>query len=404
MLLDSIPVLRPGLRPVLADEPGKVVLLDDFRIGSAMQLSRAAFDIVRLIDGKKNINQIRAEASKLFEGQEVPLETIQNILVGLEQATFLDTPALRNRITQADRPPACLGVYDADPDKAAKQLKKLFGGSHGPGLPAESGCRVDEEGAVRAVLVPHMDYQRGGTTYGHGFKELVERTTADIFVIVATSHYSSHRFTLSRQNFITPFGTVPADQQYINSIVEHFGDGLFDDPFAHVPEHSIELEVVMLQYLYQLRKPIRIVPLLVGSFFDCVERKATPRDQDDVFRMIQALRQAEQEAGGNVVYLISGDLAHIGPKFDDPDLVSDEQLLHSRTQDEKLLHRLEVADTDGYFRVIAEEEDCRRICGLPPTYVALEAARARTGKILNYHRFVHADGFESVSFASAAFT
>jgi len=72
-------------------------------------------------------------------------------------------------------------------------------------------------------------------------------------------------------------------------------------------------------------------------------------------------------------------------------------------QDDLLIERAKAADADGYFDVIAGEDDCRRICGLPPTYVALGAARPGSGKLLHYGRFVHPEGFESVSFASMAF-
>ena len=55
-------------------------------------------------------------------------------------------------------------------------------------------------------------------------------------MIVGTSHYSSHRFTLTRKDFKTPLGVVPTDQGYIDRLVRHYGDGLFDDELlAHLP-------------------------------------------------------------------------------------------------------------------------------------------------------------------------
>src|SRR5207248_8000227 len=150
-----------------------------------------------------------------------------------------------------------------------------------------------------------------------GYKELAERTDAGLFVIVATSHYSPTRFTLTRQDFKTPLGVAPTDQAYVDRLAAHYGDSLFDDPLAHLPEHSIELEVVFLQHLFGRARPIRIVPLLVGSFADCVESGADPADQPDIARMVEALRAAEAGAGEPVCYVISGDLAHIGPKFGD---------------------------------------------------------------------------------------
>jgi len=75
----------------------------------------------------------------------------------------------------------------------------------------------------------------------------------------------------------------------------------------------------------------------------------------------------------------------------------------SRVQDQALIARAEQADVSGYFRVIEREGDCRRICGLPPTYVVLNAATPARGKLLHYGQYVHPRGHESVSFASMAF-
>lgn len=398
----NTPKLRPGLQVANGPEPGTVVLVDQFRLGGPLMLSRAAFDLIRLFDGEKSLTVLHQESAILFDGQAVPVETIRNLVDGLEQEFFLESPRLLGRLSQPDRPPACIGCYDADPEKARKQLKRLFTANGGPGEPGEPGCRVAADGAVRAVLLPHMDYLRGGVTYGWGFKELVERTDASLFVIVATSHYSGKRFTLTRQNFTSPFGRVETDQAHIDRIVKHYGDGLFDDPYAHAIEHSIELEVVGMQYAFGDR-PFRIVPLLVGSFFDCVKNHKRPSERADIAKMIRSLGRAEAEAGEPVCYVISGDLAHIGPKFDDEDLVDEDILRHSKLQDDLLLQRATAVDADGYFDVIAGEDDCRRICGLPPTYVALGAAKPSAGKLLHYGRYVHPEGFESVSFASMAF-
>ena len=396
------PRLRQGLQFMAGQEPGTVYIVDHFRIGGPIQVSRVAFDVIRLFDGEKSLAQLQAETAIMFGGPGADLDTLGNLVAGLDQEYFLETPRLHARLNIPDRPPACIGCYDADPDKAGRQLKKLFTAHGGPGLPGEPGCRLGTAGAVKAVLLPHMDYARGGVTYGWGLKELVERTDARLFVIVATSHYSGRRFTLTRQNFTSPFGRVETDQAYVDRLVSEYGDGLFGDPFAHVVEHSIELEVVGMQYAFEGKRDFRIVPLLVGSFFDCVGDRIRPSDKEDVAAMIGALRRATAAAGEPVCYVISGDLAHIGPKFDDEDLVSDDQLQASKDQDDAILAKAAEADPDGYFDVIAGENDARRICGLPPTYVALEAARPKRGTCCSTAGS-STRGLESVSFASMGF-
>src|SRR5262249_50032491 len=154
---------------------------------------------------------------------------------------------------------------------------------------------------------------------------------------------------------------------------------------------------VFLQYLYEGKRPIRIVPVVVGAFQDSLEAGSLPSFREDIGRMIEALQKTEAETPDPICYLISGDLAHLGPKFGDPEPVQEPLLSLSREQDQALLRQAEIVDMAGYFRLIADEADRRRICGLPPTYTVLEAARPSRGKLLHYDQYVHPHGFESVS-------
>ncbi len=395
------PKLRPGLAAAQDEnDPHYVYLWDQLRLSSRPQrLSLVEFAWIQLFNGRRTLREIQADAIHLVGGQLISIDRFSALVEKLDDALFLDSPRFLERLSAPDREPSCIGCYPGDPDSLRSQLKHHFTCSQGPGLPRDR----KPDGKLRAALIPHIDYHRGGPTFAWGFREVFERTDASLFVIIGTSHYSGERFTLTRKNFKTPLGTVPTDQDHIDRLVAHHGDGLFDDELAHLPEHSIELEVVFLQYLYEKRRPIRIVPLVVGSFQDAVDAGASPREQEDIGRLIEALRKAEAESSESICYIISGDLAHIGPKFGDPQPVDRPMLDRSRERDLQLMEQAEAADPAGYFRVIAEEQDSRRICGLPPTYTVLEALRPSRGKLLRYDQYAHPRGYESVSFASMAF-
>jgi len=384
------PTYAPKLRRGLAAQPdGRgFVLFDQRRAGQPVHLSAAAFELVKLFDGSVTLGE-------LASGTGLPVADIAALVTGLDEALLLDGPAWQAKIAAPVREPSCIGVYPEDAEGTRRLVRSLFVGKGGAGFPnltPRPPLPRGEGEKLRAALVPHMDYTRGNVTYGHGFRPLFEQTAAKLFVVVGTSHYSPAPFTLSRQNFSTSLGVVETDQAFIDRVVQRYGDGLFDDPAAHVPEHSIELELPFLQLLAEARgEPIRIVPLLVGPM------------SADIPRMAEALTQAEAAAGEPVCYVISGDLAHIGPKFDDPEPVNDAQLKASREQDEKLLACLEAADAGGYSKVIADEEDARRICGHSPTVLTLLAAKPTRGRVLHYQQYAHPQGHESVSFAAAAF-
>ena len=331
---------RPQLRSHLAASPEdrngrRYIVHDLLRLnGAALRLSALEVQWLQLFDGRRTLREIQAEAMRQLDGQLVPLEVFTRLASALDEALFLEGPRFRARVDDPIRHPSCIGAYEADPDALRRQVERLVHGS-GRSRPARRGAA---RRPLRALLAPHIDYARGGRTYAWGYKELAERTTASLFVVIGTSHYSRHRFTLTRKHFQTPLGVAPTDQAYIDRLVQHYGDGLFDDEWmAHFPEHSIELEVVFLQYLFEGKRPIRIVPLVVGSFQDAVEAEAPPAEQEDVRRMIEALREAERETKEPICYVISGDLAHIGPKFGDDREAAGPWLDQSREQDQAIL-------------------------------------------------------------------
>jgi MEMO1 family protein len=407
---------RPRLRSHLtleAEGGGGYVIWDQLRLAvPRLRLTHLETSWLRLFDGQRTLPDIQAEVLRNIDGLAGPEELFHRLVQKLDDALFFEGPrfrtCLREHAGNPIRPPSCIPSYGDDPARLRILLDRLFTATGGPVRPGPR--RPDPH--FRAALVPHIDYGRGGLTYAWAYKELWERTPATLFVIIGTSHYSMHRFTLTRKHFQTPLGIAPTDSTYIDRLVAHYGDGLFDDELlAHLPEHSIELEVVFLQYLFA-GKPFRIVPLVVGSFHDCISCGREPMEADDIGRMIAALRAVEHETPEPICYIISGDLAHIGPKFGDPSPVSPPQLTHSNRRDYALLsalgggtmlRRASPPDSAAYFRIIAGEGDARRICGLPPTYVVLEALHPNRGEVLHYDQYIHPTGYESVSFASVVF-
>lgn len=398
MLATARPRLRSHVRLTAGSDGAGFAYLEDL-LGLCEAPYRVSVEEagwLDLLDGERTLVDIHRSS-----GAAVPLEAFARWVEQLDGRLLLDSPRFRQVAGAPVRPPRHAGgCYSADPDGLRRQLEGYFTQPGGPGLPRPG--RPD--GSLHVALLPHIDYRWGGVSYAWGFKEVVERTDASLFVIVATSHYSHHRFTLTRKHFQTPLGLVPTDSDFIDRLVRHYGDGLFADEWlAHFPEHSVELEAVFLRWLYAGRRDLRIVPLVVGSFEDCVRTHQPPYQRGDIARMIEALRSAAAETNEPICFLISGDLAHIGPKFNRGECLTAELLERCRLQDEALIRRAEAGDPAGYFRIIAREQDERNICGFPPTYLVLEALRPRAGRLLHQSRYVDPHGHASVSWASVAF-
>jgi MEMO1 family protein len=400
---------RPRLRPTITGhidpEDGDFVwLYDSARISrQTMRVRREAIPILSLFSGQNTILDMQLALMQSAGGRLFPSAILTSLAETLDQGLFLEGPRLEARYAEflcsPIREPACVGSYAAEPDALRRQLHGLFVHEKGPGAPPSAN---GQSRRLRGALIPHIDFQRGGPTFAWGFKELVEHSEATVFVIIGTAHYSGKRFTLTRKDFRTPLGIAETDKRYVDRIAAIYGDKAFEDEVAHLPEHSIEFEVVFLQHCLSER-PFRIVPLLVGSFQDCVANETSPDEQADIYLMIQALKRAEADSGEKVCYISSGDLAHIGPKFGDAEPVSEPQLDHSRKQDHELLASLEAVDRHRFFRVVHAEQDERRICGFPPTYTLMSVLEPERGKLLHYDQYVEPRGFESVSFASLGF-
>lgn len=394
------PRLREGVQIGPGNGPDSVSLFDARRLTQdVLVLSAEAAQIAKLCDGSKTVDEIAAAANAQSPEAQ---QKVGQLITTIDEALLFDSPKFQEYVDGPTRKPACIGVYPPDPEGIKETINKLFTSAGGPGLPSQTPVK-DSAGQLRLALVPHIDYTRGGITYGWAFKELIEQTDARLFVIIGTAHYTAERFTLTRQNFETPLGTVSTDQDYINKLVEAYGDGLFNDRYAHLPEHSIELELLPLQVHLGEEKPFRIVPLLVGSFSDCVQSDSSPEQVEEISRMVEAMRKVQADTKEPICYIISGDLAHIGPKFGDPLPVDEMRALMSGMEDEKILGRLRAADPDGYFRLISAEKDARRVDGLPATWLALNVAKPASGRVLHYARYRHPEGVESVSFAAASF-
>ncbi|HVJ81574.1 MAG TPA: AmmeMemoRadiSam system protein B, partial [Planctomycetia bacterium] len=349
---------------------------------SFIQVPEIVGAVLHCFDGSGDASDISARLAEEF-GLKIPPSFIADLAGKLDEILVLDTPRLAaaraNRLEQFRasriRRPACAGgVYSDRPDVLRGQLDELFDRPGGAGRP-DSG---PPKGDLRAVFAPHIDYRRGGASYGWAYRAVAERSDADLFVIVATSHYSAARFILTRNSFATPFGVAPTDVEYVDALASAYassvdGDCPVVDPFAdelaHVPEHSIELEVVMLQHVLSGRRPFSIVPLLVGSFADAIDEGAEPSSIPAVARMIDALREVESRLRKRICYLISGDLAHIGPKFGDPWPVDSEKAAWNLAGDAAFLRALATGRPAEIHAAAASEGDSRRICGYPPAYV-----------------------------------
>jgi AmmeMemoRadiSam system protein B len=363
--------------------------------------------IVRHFDGRSSLSEIQAIVLRQT-GMFVALQELQDLVRRLDAAMIIEGPTF-DRFFQSyresgRRPAAMAGRSYAGTNRALNaQLEQFFVGANGAGVPAaQSGAAT--AASVRGILSPHIDFQRGGSVYTWSYKELVENSDADTFVILGVAHqYCRQRFALTCKDFETPLGIVPTDRTYVDRISALAGRDLFDDELSHRSEHSIEFQVVFLQYLLGGRRDFTIVPILCGSFHDLMERAIDPIDDPAVGRFVEALRVAEATSGKKVAYIGGIDLCHVGPEFGDPAPVDPGLQEQVGSFDNTMLDRAAACDPRGWFQTAAKVGNRWRVCGLAATYTMLHAIGPAQGRLLKYAQALDDRRTCCVTFASMAF-
>jgi len=405
---------RPKLRPLSAqriEHAGQVyALLEDplHVLDDPVLIPIEGYqNVVRHFDGETAVADIQARLLR-ETGKLVPAADLQRLIARLDQAMVLDGPTFaafhdayrRERV----RPAALAGrSYPATERVLRAQLDRYF--EHADGAGTIQGIPDAPDGRLRGIVSPHIDFQRGGPVYTWAYKELIERTDADTFVILGVAHqYCRHRFALTRKDFETPLGLARTDRAFVDQIAEAAGTHLFEDELAHRTEHSIEFQVVFLQYLLGGQREFSIVPILVGSFHDLMEDGTDPIESDEVRQFVDALRAAEAASGKKVAYIGGIDLCHVGPEFGDPSPVDSVLQEMVRAFDTAMLDRAVAADPAGWFRTAAKVHNRWRVCGLAATYTMLQViGPSATGRLLKYQQALDARRTCCVSFASLAF-
>ncbi|TAL66867.1 MAG: AmmeMemoRadiSam system protein B [Bacteroidetes bacterium] len=357
--------------------------------------------LLQMFDGKTPINTLFDELDKNIKSEQNHEPIIQLIEV-LDILGYLDTVkfhAIKKDIDEylanPVRPPVCAGnSYPKEPDVLRFELDALLNSTSPNGI--RSGAK--------AIVVPHIDFRIGSIAheaYSAGYQAIRE-TDADLFVIFGTAHYgNSDLFMFSRKDFATPFGIVKNDTEFLDDLFKVLPYKPVIDELTHRNEHSIELQLVLLQHLFADRD-FKILPILTGSFFNYINENKNPGDDVKFSQFITNLKSIIEKNNKKAVFIASADLAHIGRKFDDK-FDAEPELQQLEKEDKQLIEKLEGLDTDGFFSLISANGDSRKICGLSPIYTLLKIANPKKAQFLKYYQWNETETKSAVSFASLSF-
>jgi len=395
------PIQRSGQSLLCLQDPQNIS-------DKALFLPPPLYFIVSLFDGRHSILDIQTEYMRRF-GEFLFTEKIEEIIRQLDDTLFLEGEKFQEALRQKEegfkkaffREAAFAGKsYEREPGRLKDQLLGYFTGPEGPGPLPE---RKEIQG-LKGVIAPHIDFQRGGSCYAFAHREVWQNRLPDCFIIFGTAHtLMGHPFSLTRKEFITPLGPLEVDRELVDAIQSRCPDDLFMDEGIHRSEHSIEFQCIFLRYLFPDPAPVRIVPIVSGSFHEAVESGISPMELPAIRQFIEAIKESVSSLGREVCYIASADLAHMGLQFGDREGIGEYDLRILEEEDREMLKHAERMDGEGFFSSISGERDRKRICGLPAIYAMLKAMDAEKGMLLNYGQAFTPETQSVVSFASMAF-
>ncbi len=278
------------------------------------------------------------------------------------------------------RHPAVAGSwYAGTPNSLRNQIKELFTHRLGPGsLPkaAKEGPRN-----IVGLVVPHAGYMASGPVAAHAYHRLAQDGKPDIIVIFGPNH-TGRGSALSIMNagvWRTPLGDVEVDTETAEQILQR--SNIIDlDEMAHVYEHSIELQLPFLQYLY-------------GSEFKFVPVCFMMQDLQSSREVGKAVTEALK--GKNALVIASSDMTHYEPQE------------RAEKKDKMAIDAVLNMDEEQYYNTV--EAYAISTCGYGPTIAAITAAKelgANKAQLICYKTSGEVLGDRSavVGYAAIAFT
>lgn len=153
---------------------------------------------------------------------------------------------------------------------------------------------------ILGVIVPHAGYMYSGPVAAHSYAQVASDGVPDSVVILGPNHtgHGSGVSIVTKGAWETPLGVASIDTNLAEQI-RSSSSIIDEDETAHFSEHSIEVQLPFLQYLYG--EKISFVPI-------CMMMQDLQTSQDIARSIVNCSR------GKHVVVIASSDFTHYEPQ------------------------------------------------------------------------------------------
>ncbi|MGE5187703.1 MAG: AmmeMemoRadiSam system protein B [Betaproteobacteria bacterium] len=276
------------------------------------------------------------------------------------------------------RPVVASQFYEGDAEALKAQIINCFLHKLGPQKLPEINKRSYPRDIV-GLICPHAGYIYSGPVAASAFYELAQDGKPDTIVLLGPNHtgFGSGLSIMRQGTWRTPLGDVEVDTELADSIL-HETRLLDVDEIAHRYEHSIEVQLPFLQFLY-------------GGDFKIVPICFLMQDFESAVEVGRALTEALDAT--NTVVIASSDMTHYEPAKE------------AEAKDQTALEAVIALDAKRFYDTV-EKLDITA-CGYAPITALLSYADGICAKsyLLNYRNSgdVSGDYTSVVGYAAVKF-
>ena len=402
----NTPSLRTDLDVIPTQYKGERVFVVRDSLGLITQpvvLRRDDIQFLQLFDGTKTVQDIQLFFMRQQGGLLVSSDSIQKRLDQYDSLFLLDSDLYReakNKIfetfSQQDVRPASLAghAYPQTEDRLKATLDSFFKVEGQRDLNVEDDFR-----SLKALIAPHIDLEIGKKIYTAAYRALRGLSPKRIFIF-GTGHSLQNSFiSLTEKDYETPLGVVKTDKDIVRKLKSASIPVSAPDDFSHRKEHSIEFQVLFLQYLFG--ETFEIVPILFGSFFDVLAAYSRPVQIPDMNVFLEELRTILSVFSSEALCVAGVDFSHIGPKFGHAES-SGALIQEARSFDKKLIETICSGDVQGFWKETQRVKGYFNVCGFSAISCLLEVLPQVKGRLLGYDFWEEEPTQSAVSFAAIA--